>query len=239
MSKLRKKPRGTSSQSTKSGAASNLMPSQLVTWVLRQEDLLKAQSTEMEFVLHLGMGKGSVIPILMKALQGWHAGTNETTFSSNVDVLIQRFQHLLTTTKDSPCFQAAVQEHLLTLDSRRADAVFDVGPAAENAQTFQRTTSCSRGCRDDAEGASSHDGRSFGHLEVPFFEKVEESRGCKRQKRWHRSWTLVVSNLVHFQTWHTLRKLCYHSVWQRIVGRIRPATMGRSPFAQQVAKHLN
>ena len=51
-------------------------------------------------------------------------------------------------------------------------------------------------------------------------------------------WSLTLSNRVHPMAWQHLTKLCFHSIWQLALIRMRPANLKRSALAQQLQKPL-
>ena len=124
--------------------------------------------------------------------------------------------------KDSPCFVAAVQEHLLTGGS---NAVFDVGQATANSQAFQGNTSRPRGSHDHADRASSDDGRSFDDPETPLPEQGKNAAITTIP------WTLVLSNRIHLSAWSQC--LAAHC-WQSSAA----SSQTRAPLAQQLAKQM-
>ena len=234
-----KRPGGSSTMTTRSNDSSEALIAQLTRLVLRHEDQLKAINTEMEYVVHLGMGKGSIIPSLMKTSQTWHADSQQkaslrqTLCLQMMDLIIQRMQPLLEAKKDSPCFKAALQENLLTADGLMPYLRWD---KQQQILTPSKETPLSR---EEVMNLLTETRRLMEDpLTIIRFHSRKKLKDHEDASVKTIPWLLVCSNRLHPAVWTNLKKLCFHATWQLIVARCRSSTQARSPLAIQLSKQL-
>lgn len=150
-----------------------------------------------------------------------------------MEIIIQRMQPLMEATQDSPCFKAALQEHLLTSDGKMPYLQWDKQqqllvpskePPLSREEVLTLLTDTRRMMEDPMTIIRFHSLKKLKDHEDASIKKIP--------------WLMVCSNRVHPEVWHNLKNLCFHFTWQLIVARCRSSTQTRSPLAVQISKRL-
>ena len=98
----------------------------LARLALRHEDSIQAMLQQQQFILHLKSGQGSLLPLLMKKSQMWHAEEEKKLplrcclAQLMLETLQERASKLLQASPQDAIFQARLRQDLVT-DSRGTD----------------------------------------------------------------------------------------------------------------------
>eukprot|EP00434_Breviolum_minutum_P036484 symbB.v1.2.032327.t1/scaffold3864.1/size52931/1 len=205
--------------------------------LLRHEDSIKCLNLDMEYMVHLNQGPGSILGSLMAASKEWTNAKAEEKDSSIAAPLggdndrytateihsSDRSPARERTSSTSPAIPALGQHQSLSLSllesrEKAADQIEDT------------TNAAGRGFQDDPRDQNML-GRLPSNLEVPQLEEDVHRNGQSSPL-----WT--VSHRVAPNLWHLLQRLAFHSSWQLIQVHLRPANLQRSPLAKTIHQHL-
>ena len=206
--------------------------------LLRHEDSIKCLNLDMEYMVHLNQGPGSILGSLMTASKEWtNASAQEKTAPlrhhlvvTMIDLLLQRFTALTEAKPESELHQRAL--HYLLLDSNNNCPFLCWSP--EKKQLIQsktpplpleevfKTIQEIKTCLED----------SWVTLKFHSLRKMS----TETDKAVPFLWT--VSHRVAPNLWHLLQRLAFHSSWQLIQVHLRPANLQRSPLAKSIQQHL-
>lgn len=93
----------------------------MMTLLMRREDFLRCLQLDMEYVMHLNTGEGSILKDMMVATKDLHqqGSPAETSFGLRMIELLQsRFQKLLEASEDSPLRQNAKKVFLMDAEGK-------------------------------------------------------------------------------------------------------------------------
>ena len=218
------------------GQASEMMQL-MAKMILRQEDALNAMLTEHQFLLHINVGKGSIVPDMLQLTQTWKAGKCTSTAPlrhqlavcmmtllkdrltslngslTKDDVVKECWQHNILNQKlEMPFLRWNPQKQVLEPSNDRCLAVPETLKQVENIlQLMQDET-----------------------VTVRFHSLRRMSETPTNATPW--IWT--VSSRTNPELWHQIKNLTFHACWLLIQCRIKSHGMQRSPLAQQLSRHL-
>ena len=235
----RHKGRGHLKKQGQEGPESTQLLKAMMTLLLRHEDSIKCLNLDMEYMVHLNPGPGSILGELMTASKDWTNLKEKTAplrhhlVVTMIDLLLQRFTTLTEAQPESELHQRALQYMLLDTSNQcpflswspeKKQLIKSKTPAlpmAEVLKTIQEIKECLQDCRVTLKFHSLRKMSNETDKAVPFL------------------WT--VSHRVAPNLWHLLQRLAFHSSWQLIQVHLRPANLQRSPLAktlqQQLGKH--
>lgn len=89
--------------------------------VLRQESTLNCILSENQFMLHLGIGNGSILPTLYAETQKWKQSDHHVPRRHHLALLMmnmihERLERLSSTPDDNDAFKHCIKYHLVTTD---------------------------------------------------------------------------------------------------------------------------
>ena len=203
--------------------------------LLRHEDSIKCLNLDMEYMVHLNPGPGSILGDLMTASKDWTNAKEKATplrhhlVVTTIDLLLQRFTALTEAQPESELHKRALQ--YLLLDSNNHCPFLSWSPERkqliqsktppmpmeEVLKTIQEIKTCLEDSRVTLKFHSLRKMSTDTDKAVPFL------------------WT--VSHRVAPNLWHLLQRLAFHSSWQLIQVHLRPANLQRSPLAKSIHQH--
>eukprot|EP00434_Breviolum_minutum_P009332 symbB.v1.2.008225.t1/scaffold497.1/size195672/7 len=205
----RHKGRGHLKKQGQEGPESTQLLKAMMTLLLRHEDSIKCLNLDMEYMVHLNPGPGSILGELMTASKDWTNLKEKTAplrhhlVVTMIDLLLQRFTTLTEAQPESELHQRALQYMLLDTSNQcpflswspeKKQLIKSKTPAlpmAEVLKTIQEIKECLQDCRVTLKFHSLRKMSNETDKAVPFL------------------WT--VSHRVAPNLWHLLQRLAFHS----------------------------
>ena len=205
--------------------------------VLRQEDTINSLLTEHQFLVHVNIGNGSILPDLIQVTQNWKTDQSGAKIplrhqlaSTMMTLLRDRVQKLSVSKTDDEVVKECWRFHVLNQNMempflRWNPKTQSLEPTADKCLTIAETLK---------------------HLEGI----VRLMTDCTTTVRFHSMrrlpdtpqqatpWIWTVSSRNSPELWHQVKFLTFHACWQLIQCRVKSHTMQRSAMAQQLSKML-
>ena len=225
--------------------------------VLRHEDTLQCLAMETDFFVFLSVGPGSVVPLMMAQTQTWQQTPQaERTHPLRILVLktlleelLKRIQKLQSTGSSEPLIQTLQRLNFLQLEPEKPDSYMfprmkwnsskQAMEAQEDApltltQASQTVTRMLTLLQQEALV------KRFGALRPPqHIQKVmtTETETPSAIIPWRITLALVHPHANEMRgLWH---QLSHSGLWQLVLGRMRSASIHRTPLAQHLGKMLD
>lgn len=212
----------------------------LAKLALKHEDAINTQLTESQFVVHLQIGDGSVVPMLLERSKQWHMedGQRKTPLRhvlarTLMAELISRLAKL-ESQSEQPSVIQAMQHEILLDDNKQMPFLF------WNAKTQKLEMS-----KDAALPVAQVKGlldQIFQLMEPPEatlrFHGLRRMEHAIQQKHTSLPFVWQVSQRVSWELWQRIHTLSYHSIWLLVKARVKPHSASRSPAATQLQQLL-
>ena len=103
----------------------------MMTLLLRHEDSLRCIQLDMEYIIHLNIGEGSILPEMMMATKSWQTNKDKDVplrhhlVCTMVTILQTRFQKLMEAAEDSPLKNRMPRRYIYSI--RKGSALILLG----------------------------------------------------------------------------------------------------------------
>lgn len=206
--------------------------------VIRHEDQIATLESQDKWILHLGLGQGSIAQRLLLKSQQWQQCTaktgplRQTLAVEMISVLLTRFQPLLAATPETTCFATAAREKILTQegsipflqwDAKANQTIISNQTPIPKEEMNQLLLKVQEAFQDPHTVVKLHSMKKM--------PEDPDSTGSI-------PWCLILSNRVHLDLWDVFQKLSYSAIWQLVDMRVKPAKQQRSSMANSLVKNL-
>ena len=205
--------------------------------ILRQEDTLNSMLTEHQFLVHVNIGQGSIIPDLIKVTQTWETGNSP----SKDPLRHQLAQTMMTALKDR------VQNLSLSLDKDDVvkecwrlhilDQNMEMPYLKWNQQAQQLEPTTDKRLKV-AEVLKHLEGMARLMADSATTVRFHSMRRMTDTPTQATPWLWTVSSRTSPELWHQIKFLTFHSCWLLVQCRVKCHSMQRSTLAQQLSKML-
>jgi hypothetical protein len=199
--------------------------------ILRQEDTLNSLLTEHQFLVHINIGTGSVLPDLIKVTQTWKAGNSPSKDPLRHQLALRDRVHNLNLSQDK---DDVVKEcwRLHILDQNMEMPYLKWNPQAQQlepttdkrlkvAEVLKHLEGMIRLMADSATTVRFHSMRRL--MDTPTQATP---------------WLWTVSSRNSPELWQQIKFLNFHSCWLLVQCRVKCHSMQRSALAQQLSKMI-
>ena len=203
---------------------------------LRTETSLNMVLQEHQFLIHMQPGPGSLLPSLLKGTQTWHQSNKELPLRHClINILWDSLHARLDQLK-----QAAPQDQLWkecqTLGIINQQGTLPYLRWEASTRTLKPTTEAPLSLEEVIKEVDN-----IRRLVQDPTTTLRFHSLTKLQDNGDRSlpWLWLISTRNQPETWHCVRKLCYHAIWQQVRIQIKPQSADRSQLAKQIQAALN
>jgi hypothetical protein len=236
----RKKDRGSSTTASRSEPSdkNTEMLKVMARILLRHEDTIHVLLQEMEFVLFLNPGEGSLLPILMACHKEWQTGSKLQTLRHTmalkvITTLKERLDKLQQAPASADVVQDCIRYNLIDAKQQMPYLRWDqstqqlvpskepplaIGEVGNLLQTILLILQSESEITLRFHALSKLQMEEAPARAVPFL------------------WT--VGSRTQGELWNHLRKLSYHSVWQLVRLTLRPQNQQRTSLAKQLGRMM-
>jgi len=203
--------------------------------ILRQEDTLNSLLTEHQFLVHVNIGNGSILPDLIQVTQTWKLGQS----SSKDPLRHQLALTMMTTLRD--------RVHKLSQSQTNDEVVKEcwrLNILNQNMEMPYLRWNPQAQCLEPTADKCLPVPEVLKHLEG-MVRMMADSATTVRFHSMRRMadtptqatpWLWTVSSRTSPELWHQIKFLTFHSCWLLVQGRVKCHSMQRSALAQQLSK---
>lgn len=203
--------------------------------ILRQEDTLNAMLQEHQFLVHVNVGQGSIIPDLIKVTQDWKSGNSPTTDPlrhqlalTMVKALKDRVSNLSTSLDKDDVVKECWRLHIL-------DQNMEMPFLKWNQQAQQLEPTMDKRLKVD-EVLKHLNGMVRLMDDSATTVRFHSLRRMADTPKQATPWLWTVSSRTSPELWHQIKFLTFHSCWLLVQCRVKSHSMQRSALAQQLSK---
>eukprot|EP00435_Cladocopium_sp_Y103_P050625 s2661_g15.t1 len=203
--------------------------------LIRHEDAIQAQLSQQQFILHFGLGQGSIVPTLMELSKAWHQSTEKTVplrhhlALSMMQVLLERLQKLELAQPTDALIRDCHKYHIV--DSNQLMPYLQWSPKDKCLQPTQDKALSIQQVVKNVQNIIRLMSEPGTTVRFHSLKRPESATTSV-------PWLWMVSQQHAPELWHCLREMSWHASWQLIQVRIKPQTVQRSPLAQDVHRLL-
>jgi len=236
----RKKDRGSSTTASRSDSSDNTaaMVKVMAKILLRHEDTIHVLLQEMEFVLFLKPGEGSLLPILMACHKEWQAGPKTHTLRHTmaltmISTLKERLDRLQNAPASAEVVKDCIRFNLIDASQQMPYLRWDAShnqlvPSKESPLPIGEVSKILQSILLILQSETEITLRFHALSKL----QMEESEGKAVPFLW------TVGSRTQGELWNLLRKVSYHSVWQLVRLTLRPQNQQRTNLAKQLGRMM-
>ena len=204
---------------------------------LRQEDTINSLLTEHQFLVHVNIGKGSILPELIQVTQHWKtdktvdkAPLRHQLALTMMTQLRDRVQKLSVSQTNDEVVKECWRFHVLNQNMEMPFLRWN-----PKTQGLEPTTDK---CLTIAETLKHLEGIVRLMTDCTTTVRFHSMRRLPDTPQQATPWIWTVSSRNSPELWHQVKFLTFHACWQLIQCRVKSHTMQRSAMAQQLSKML-
>jgi len=205
--------------------------------ILRQEDTLNSMLTEHQFLVHVNVGNGSILPELIQVTQAWKAGNSPTKDPlrhqlalTMMTTLRDRMQNLSQSQDKDDVVKECWRLHIL--DQNMEMPYLRWNP---KAQQLEPTTDKRLKVAEVLKHLEGVIRLMDDSATTVRFHSLKRMADTPTQAT---PWLWTVSSRTSPELWHQVKFLTFHSCWLLVQCRVKCHSMQRSNLAQQLSKML-
>ena len=206
--------------------------------LLRHEDTIHVLLQEMEFVLFLKPGEGSLLPILMACHKEWQEGPKTHTLRHTmaltmISTLKERLDRLQGAPASADVVKDCIRFNLIDASQQMPYLRWDANhhqlvPSKESPLPIGEVSKILQSILLILQSETEITLRFHALSKL----QMEESEGKAIPFLW------TVGSRTQGELWNLLRKISYHSVWQLVRLTLRPQNQQRTNLAKQLGRMM-